>query len=276
MANFLDFLEADQYLGHRYEAAEEPVFPLPDEDFVEKWSEWLEDPLTGDLSDDLRGVLAGGDVRVWIEATPAGRLPVIYATERSAFERLAVLLDLRARDNAVVPPKSVNAFTIRARCPGLEGHRVILLNRSGYSALAGSDVGAPEGDWLERSMTLRLHHECCHYFTLRVLGGMKNHALDEIVADCAGQLAAFGTYSAAMQRKFFGMSEGAIAPGGRLAYYMKKLSEGAISEVCKAVNAALSHLENYLRDDADMTEERKRPALILKLASLGVRGITEL
>ena len=211
---------------------------------------------------------------MWIEATPAGRLPVIYATERSVFERLAALLD--PRDNAAVLPKSVNAFTIRARCPGLEGHRVILLNQSGYSALAGSDVGVPESDWLERSMTLRLHHECCHYFTLRVLGGMKNHALDEIVADCAGQLAAFGAYSAAMQRKFFGLSEEAIAPGGRLAYYVKKLSEGAVSEVCKAADAALSHLENYLRNNSDMTEERQRPALILKLASLGVRGLTEL
>jgi hypothetical protein len=153
-----------------------------------------------------------------------------------------------------------------------EGHRVICLAKSGYSAISGESVGMGEEEWVEKSAVIRLRHECCHYFTLRVLGGMKNHALDEITADCAGQLSAFGRYDASLQRKFFGLEDGdRIAPGGRLGFYVKKLPEGAVSLVCRKINEALDGLEGYLEKNA-----LRGPGLIIKLASLGIDGIAEL
>ena len=80
---------------------------------------------------------------------------------------------------------------------------------------------------------------------------MKNHALDEVVADCSGQLAALGRYDASLQRKFFGLKgfdlkDGGIAPGGRLGFYVKNLPEGAVSLVCRKVEEALDGLERFL------------------------------
>jgi hypothetical protein len=153
---------------------------------------------------------------------------------------------------------------------------VILLHEAGYSSLKAQSVGLKEGEWLEKSAVLRLRHECCHYFTLRALGGMKNHALDEIVADCAGQLAAFGRFGASLQRKFFGLEDGAISPGGRFGFYVKGLPEGATAVICRKVNEALDRLEGYLEKNTEITAATCAPELIIKLASLGIDGIAEL
>jgi hypothetical protein len=105
---------------------------------------------------------------------------------------------------------------------------------------------------------------------------MKNHALDEVVADCVGQLSAFGCYDAALQRKFFGLKDGKITPGGRLGFYVKHLPEGAVPLVCRKVEEALDSLESYLAQNTEMAHTDRRPELIVKLAALGLAGIAEL
>ena len=47
----------------------------------------------------------------------------------------------------------------------------------------GTKLSLTSDEWLKKSYKLRLRHEAAHYETLRILGGMKNHALDEILAD---------------------------------------------------------------------------------------------
>jgi hypothetical protein len=295
VANLIDLIMADEYLGHRYKEPEQKDFPLPDEGFVSQWDTWL----TGGEKDfqkekgfpeEVRGLLSGTGTKVWLEGTPAGRIPVVYAEDRQTFERLTAVLsaeDEKMEDEKEGLPASVNAFTLPCKHPLFEGHRVIVLFKAGYSALSGESVGIGDGEWLEKSAAIRLHHECCHYFTLRVLGGMKNHALDEMVADCAGQLAVFGRYSASLQRKFFGLESGlefdlegkdTIVPGGRLGFYVnaKRLPEGAVSLVCRKVNEALDGLEAYLEKNPGMTHTSRRPELIVKLATLGLPGIAKL
>jgi hypothetical protein len=278
--SFSDFLaavtagEAEKYLAHRYEAPDMRDFPLPDEGFISEWDAWL-NGRDGGFPGEVRALFSGKRVKVWLEATPAGRIPVVYAEDRPIFERLTAFLN--AEDDPAPLPASVNAFTVPGKRPPFKGHRAICLARAGYSALSGENVGVDEDEWTEKSAAIRLHHECCHYFTLRVLGGMKNHALDEVAADCAGQLAAFGRYDASLQRKFFGMDEeGRIAPGGRLGFYVKRLPEDAIPAVCRKVNEALNGLEGYLAKNPEMTRTRNRPELIVKLAVLGIPGIAEL
>ena len=271
MANFMDAVMAEKYWGHRYEVPERLNFPLPDEEFASEWAAWLEgrdNPFPEEAADLLSGA------KVWLEGTPAGRIPVVYAQDRRIFEKLTAMLSMEDEERTL--PLSVNAFTIPAKHPMFAGHRVICLAKAGYSALSGKDAGYGDEEWMEKSATIRLHHECCHYFTLRVLGGMKNHALDEVVADCAGQLAAFGRYDASLQRKFFGLQDGGIAPGGRLGFYVKRLPEGAVPLVCRKVEEALNSLEGYLARNAETARADRRPELVVKLASLGLAGIAEL
>jgi hypothetical protein len=260
-------LTANEYLEHKYDVSKHPALPLQDEDAAAKWDIWLARPETAPLT--LQDIFSGS-AEAWLESTPAGRIPVIYTTSRENFLRALQFLNPGA--SALNVPASVNAFTINSRSEDAPGHRIILLNEAGYSGISGKETGMTEEEWIEKSMTLRLRHEACHYFSLRVLGGMKNHALDEVAADCAGQLAALGTLSAAHQTRFFGISEGSVIPGGRFSFYMKNLRDDAAREVIETMETALSSLESYLARKPDMAAEPNRPFLIMKILAAGIRG----
>jgi hypothetical protein len=276
MMFFSGDLSAGEYLAHRY-GGDLPSLPLADEPFVGRWETWLATPGDAvpesamDVSMDV--FLSAGGVDCRLEATPAGRIPVVRTSDREGFERVAYALYPGGLESGI--PASVNAFTIKPKRPGMEGHRVLLLNRAGYSGLSARDVGIPEEDWLEKAMTIRLNHEICHYLSLRVLGGMQNHALDEIAADCAGQLAAFGVFSASLQKKFFGISESGkeIVSGGRFSFYVKKLRKEAMEEVLEKTEVALISLENFLLNNPDMALEANRPYLALRLLMTGIEEI---
>jgi hypothetical protein len=274
MTDFWDSIAADRYLEHKYPAKAEITLPLPDEDFVRNWRVWLADSSLGALPGAVRDIMSGGGARAWVEETPAGGIPVIYAKDRRVFERLTAFLSLED-DSRRLPP-SVNAFTVPAKHPEFGGHRVICLAEAGYSAISGDDAGFPEDEWLKLSEKIRLHHERCHYFTLRIMGGMKNHALDEVIADCMGQLAAFGRFDASLEMKFLGADGSSIKDGGRLWFYVKKLPEAAVPIVCESVKEAVGRLEAHLRENPEMAAERERPELIMKLAAAGLKGIMEL
>ena len=266
---------AREYLAHSYKIDEFPNLPLADEPFVHEWEIWLENPeeSPSDVEDILSG-LSGEATSSWLEKTPAGRVPVLCFKSRASFERARNVLYPGGSDI----PANVNAFTIKAKHPALSGHRVILLNRAGYSALSGKELGMEEEAWLEKSMTLRLNHEICHYFSLRVLGSMRNHILDEIAADCVGQLAAFGTFKASLQKLFFGISkmsqeDGEILPGGRFFFYVKKLRGASVGVVLEETEAALWSLESYLSRNPDMTLEPNRSRLVTNLLTAGISGI---
>jgi hypothetical protein len=279
LAGFTAAAAVDEYLKHRYKAPERYDFPLPDETFVSVWDAWLGDRNgafhEGAFPEDIRDLLSGEGVKVWLEATPAGRIPVVYAKDRRAFGRLIAILSADDEDETL--PASVNAFTVPCSHPAFEGHRVICLTEAGYSALSGENVGMGDEEWMEKSAAIRLRHECCHYFTLRALGGMKNHALDEIVADCVAQLSVFGRFDASLQRKFFGLEDGGrISPGCRFGFYVKGLPENAVIAVGRKVNEALERLESYLEKNAEIISAPRAPELIIKLSSLGIEGIAEL
>ena len=261
-----------EYLAHRYELDALPDLPLADEPFVREWEVWLENPKESPSC--VKEVLSGEATISWLENTIVGRIPVVCTRSRNSFER--ALGVLRPGGFTAGIPVSVNAFTIKPKHPALPGHRIILLNHSGYSALSGKEFGMEEDAWFEKSMTLRLNHEICHYFSLRVLGGMRNHALDEIAADCVGQLAAFGVFKAAIQKLFFGISDGGILPGGRFSFYVKTLSGASVDIIMEETLAAISNLEVYLSVNPDMAIKPNRPRLITKLLSAGISGISDL
>ncbi|PSB30545.1 DUF7005 family protein [Stenomitos frigidus] len=126
--------------------------------------------------------------------------------------------------------------------------RFIILSDGPYSAVSASAMGLPETDWQRLSSIVRLEHECTHYFTYRVLGSMRNHLLDELIADYWGIVAAAGRYHADWFLRFVGLE--AFPPyreGGRLQNYRGQppLSEGAFQVLGALVQAAARNLERF-------------------------------
>ena len=151
---------------------------------------------------------------------------------------------LNSRENLREIPLTVNAFTIQAKNEQIFQNRIILLNEAPYSNVSADKFGLQADDWLKKSYKLRLRHECAHYETLRILGGMKNHALDEILANALGQIAAFGNFSAARQRLFFGLQGDKC--DGRLQFYCQKVEEDERNLIYGAVNEVLDIVEEKI------------------------------
>ena len=237
-------ISAAEYLRHRYTIpAKLPELPLSDESFVETWREASGAETLDFLADGLR--LPAFDfqwenkaaLKISFAETLGGRLPTVATKSHKDFRQMEALLN--ARETAQKLPPTVNAFAIETRAENIFRHRVLLLNSAPYSNIAAEKLGLSVREWLERSHRLRLRHECVHYETLRLLGGMHNHALDEILADGMGQIAAFGSFDADRQRVFFGLKRGGDACTGRLSFYCQNVRPEERVEIYRAVDAVL-------------------------------------
>lgn len=101
--------------------------------------------------------------------------------------------------------------------------RLIILSDGPYSGVTACEMELDDAKWKSLSLRIRLEHECTHYFTKRVLGAMRNHVLDEILADYMGISAAAGAFRADWFLKFFGLENfPAYRRGGRLENYFGK------------------------------------------------------
>lgn len=243
---------AAEYLGHAYAIpANLPPIPLPDEAFASRWQETRGREVKDFLTDRLK--LPAYDFMWWeteslsisFAHTLGGRLPVICTGSHEDFRAMDAVLNGREEEREL--PLTVNAFTIEARAEPIHRHRLILLNRAPYSNVPAEALGLSAEDWLERSQRLRLRHECAHYETLRLLGGMRNHALDEILADALGQIAAFGNFDADRQRLFFGLEKGNDTCTGRLAYYCQRVALKERPKVYARVNEVLDEVAGELK-----------------------------
>lgn len=241
-------LTAEEYLAHAYAIpALIPFMPMPDEKFVGSWREAAGREVLDFLTAELGLPALAFDwehesaLAISFVQTLGGKLPVIDTASHRDFRQMEALLNGRKEVRNLLA--SVNAFTLQTKASSLYRHRVLLLNRAPYSNVSAAAAGCPEEEWLERSHHLRLAHECAHYETLRILGCMKNHALDELLADTLGQLAAFGNFSAARQRAFFGLTKGEDSCTGRLAFYTNNVLPEERGRVFRAVDQVLDILE---------------------------------
>lgn len=241
-------LTAGEYLAHAYAIpAVVPSMPMPDEAFVASWREAAGREVLDFLTTELGLPALAFDweqeaaLAISFVCTLGGKLPVIATASHRDFRQMEALLNGRKEVRDLLP--SVNAFTLQAKASQIERHRILLLNSAPYSNVSAAAAGCPEEEWLARSHKLRLTHECAHYETLRFFGWMKNHALDEILADTLGQLAAFGDFSADRQRIFFGLTKGEDSCTGRLAFYTKNVLPEERGQVYRAVNQMLDIIE---------------------------------
>ncbi|HEU4883983.1 MAG TPA: hypothetical protein VFT45_17110 [Longimicrobium sp.] len=262
-----------------------------------------------DRTDDLRLEDEGG-LRLFLHPTPAGTVPVLVAPHRADFEALVRAL---VRKNEPVPlPASMGACMVagynnwgrvaelRRRWEGgevdaggapdwsaafailkarkeLYQDRFILLSGGAYSGVPAGAMGMEPGEWSRASLTIRLEHECAHYFTRRVLGSMRNNLLDELIADYAGIVAAAGRYRADWFLRFMGLEgEDGCRVGGRLWNYRGEppLSDAAFAVLQRIVRAAALRLESADATlDASFRTPLGRAHVLLALAELTLEEI---
>lgn len=230
------------------------------------------------------------NVEITLHASPAGRIPVLTCRGRDEF---AALVRALARRNEpaevpasmgalmisgynnwhrlgalraqweVTPPEARETETWNAEMQRLQRDhkdlyqdRMILLTDGPYSAVPAAEVGLDEDAWRERSLVLRRDHECAHYFTRRLFGSMRLNLHDELLADYAGLVAAFGRFEAALFLRLLGVApDGELLPGARAPIYRGKpaLSDGAFGVALDLVRRAAENVETF---DADFPEER--------------------
>lgn len=126
--------------------------------------------------------------------------------------------------------------------------KFIILSNGNYSNISGTKLKLTEREWQQISLKIRLEHECTHYFTHRFFGSMRNHLLDELIADYRGIVAATGRYRADWFLHFLGLeSFPNYRKGGRLENYRGKppLSQGAFKILQILVVRAAKNLEDF-------------------------------
>ena len=264
------FMTAAEYLAHRYELPKKfPELPLADEKFITAWSEKENFDVLSFLSREFELPTGKFDwknvsaMKIELKQTLGGRLPVISTANHDDFCQMTALLTVRELKKYSL---TVNAFTIPCRAEKIYRHRVILLNAAPYSNISAEKMCLSVEEWLKKSYLIRLRHESAHYETLRLLGGMKNHALDEILADCLGQMAAFGEFSAERQRIFFGLTKGGAKCDGRLNFYCQKVLPDDLPKIYRAVDEYLEEVEQMTRKTANEFE------IFKKIASRPIKG----
>lgn len=128
--------------------------------------------------------------------------------------------------------------------------RFIILSNGFYSNVLPQDIGLSESEWRHLSITIRLEHECTHYFTKRVFNSMRNNALDELIADYRGIIAANGNYRADWFLHFMGLeSFPNYRASGRLQNYRGQppLSNGAFKILQALIRDAAQNIEYFER-----------------------------
>ena len=247
-----NFITAEEYLAHCYEVSPLPSLPLDDENFVSDWQaaenldaiKFLSTLYDSEFNFDWRNV---DTIKISFIQTLAGKLPLIDTADHDDFEALASFLSGKLEIRKL--PVTVNAFTIPVKIRGTR-HKIILLNRAPYSNIAADKLNLSAADLLDKSHKIRSRHESAHYETLRLFGGMKNHALDEILADSLGQIAAFGNFCAARQRIFFGLNNGNC--DGRLTFYCQRVLPDDRVKIYRAVDTVLDKIESEIAGCAEV------------------------
>lgn len=159
--------------------------------------------------------------------------------------------------------------------------RFILLSDGPYGAVPAADLGLDTDDWKAMSLVIRREHECAHYLTRRLLGSMKNHALDELLADYAGIATAAGRFRADWFLRCIGLEgddSGGLRDDGRLHLYRgdPPLSDQAFAQLQRQLRTAARTLEQVDMQVLGRAERtlRRRSLMVLALARSGLRELS--
>lgn len=238
-------------------------------------------------------------LQVFVHQSLAGAIPVVIAGTREDFVSLVQALTLRNEPKPI--PDSMGAcivvgfnnwdrirqyrkqwevkhpancseaswtqeFQKLIRRKELYQDRFIILSQGSYSAVSAIEMGLENAQWQRLSLTIRLEHECTHYFTRRLFASMRNNLLDELIADYRGIVVAAGGYRADWFMRFMGLANFPnYLEGGRLQNYRGQppLSDGAFKVLGALVKAAAENLEDFDAQHSDELRNSHQQALML-------------
>ena len=248
--------------------------------------------------------------RIFIHPTLAGSIPVMVTGYRADFE--ALIQALIKRNEPMSIPDSMGACIIggynnwdrvhRYRSQWERQHptccseedwlnefkslipqtslykdRFIILSDGPYSNVQGKCIDLSDDIWKLHSLTIRLEHECTHYFTRRVFNSMRNNLLDELIADYMGIVGAIGYYRADWFLRFVGLEAYPnYREDGRLSAYKgdPPLSHKAFVVLQGLVKAASENVEKF--DRKYHTSKRGKSDQIATLIALTNLTLEEL
>lgn len=246
-----------------------------------------------------------GQLKFKIHPSMAGTIPVLLPGNREDFETL--LRALTKRNEPVPIPPSMGACMVagynnwdrirryrqqwsednplncsenawkqefKSLIPqkSLYQDRFIILSDGFYSNVSPKEIELTESEWRSFSLTIRLEHECTHYFTRRLFNSMQNNLLDELIADYRGIVAALGYYRADWFLRFMGLeSFPDYRESGRLQNYRGQppLSDSAFKILQALVVAAANNLEYFDRHHAEtLNYSQNQPLILMALTYL--------
>ena len=164
----------------------------------------------------------------------AGEIPVIRIKNTEDFENLVTNLIHKGK-------RPENLRSTGASFVFGKKTRFIILSQKPYSNVSARTLGLKEDDWLEKSLQIRLEHECTHFFTKKFYGRAQNHLHDELIADFFGILSAFGFYKADYFEYFMGIKG---EEGSRLSCYIPNCSQNLLIALKEKASLASNFLED--------------------------------
>lgn len=232
----------------------------PDEDlsFLEFWRDFIEELHENGAEKAINTMLiphrpvelaAPEDISAEIHVAAAGEIPVVRVGNASDFEN--IVTNLVHKGNRPQNIGSTGASFIYGKTT-----RFIILSAKPYSNVSAATLGLDADDWQKKSMTLRLEHECTHFFTKKYFGSAQNHLHDELIADFFGITAAFGFYRADYFKFFMGIKG---TEGSRLAYYLPDCSPELFDALKDIASSCADWLEAWSngKEFAAMSHEER-------------------
>lgn len=224
------------------------------------------------------------DIIISSVQTPGGKMPTMILKDRSDFEKVIQCFSYSNEPGHV--PKSMGASTysgynnwdrvniymknwkeLNPEATDLDWAReldsmskkkwlyqdsFIVLSNGPYSAVPHSRVGLSEERWKELSLEIRKYHETNHYYTKRVLGSMKNNAIDELFCDYVGIVKATGDFNREWALLFLGLEEfPKYRDGGRLQNYINIESKDAVKVINHLVYDAIGKISKIHKRGMD-------------------------
>lgn len=116
---------------------------------------------------------------------------------------------------------------------------LIILSTGFYSNIPPEEVGLSPQEWKQKSMVIRKYHELTHFVYRKAYPGDIDVIRDEVLADCVGIQAAFGSCNRELAERFLGIRDGQALSDGRIRHYV---SESALPS---AIHRALFWAEVF-------------------------------
>jgi len=177
---------------------------------------------------------------VEIELYPSigGDIPIITAENPADFYSILRNVIYKGKDDPNISRMGA-AFAFGKQT------RFILLSCKPYADIPAELMGLDEETWTQKSLLIRKHHECAHYFTKRYYGSSKNNLHDELVADFSGFYSAFGEFKAEWFLRGLGLLDNPDGNEGRITIYTEGLSDKSVKIIAQLAFVIAKGVEKW-------------------------------